>query len=272
MECSSLAGRKIVTSLHQAWAVLLPRLKILELVQFSADQWSLVERLHAAFNDREAHNHLPMPIARFREAAIKGIYEAAKRFDDVKTEYVNESWLLNGIADTMANYARIYNDDVDKVMAVLLPSARYRKGHYAYGKFTVPQPHGLHTDHSAEDPDATGEPICIARIETLGTHYVAGDYKAHDANTQSMLKALRYWIAVPQGEPEAIFDQLLKQGTLKTIPVNHVMLMVAGNTSPNSQVTQHIAARPPDGGLHSAFFQRQYKLYSSQTSSSRQLL
>ena len=39
-----------------------------------------------------------------------------------------------------------------------------------------------------------------------------------------------------------------------------VMLMVAGNGSAHSQVTQHIAARPPDGGLHSAFFQRQYKL------------
>jgi len=60
-----------------------------------------------------------------------------------------------------------------------------------------------------------------------------------------MLKALRYWVAVPEGEPEAIFDELLKQGTLKTIPVNRVMLMVAGNGSPNAQVTQHIAARPP---------------------------
>jgi hypothetical protein len=38
------------------------------------------------------------------------------------------------------------------------------------------------------------------------------------------------------------------------------MLMVAGNGSDNSQITQHIAARPPDGGLHSAFFQRQYRL------------
>ena len=75
-----------------------------------------------------------------------------------------------------------------------------------------------------------------------------------------MLKALRYWIAVPEGEPEDILDELLKRQTLKTIPVNHVMLMVAGNSSRNSQVTQHIAARPPDGGLHSAFFQRQYKL------------
>jgi hypothetical protein len=146
------------------------------------------------------------------------------------------------------------------MMRVLVPSARYRKGHYAYGKFTVPEPHGLHTDHSAEDREAAGEPICIARIETLGTHYVAGDYKAHDPETQSMLKALRYWIAVPEGQPEDILDELLRRQTLKTIPVNHVMLMVAGNGSENSQITQHIAARPPDGGLHSAFFQRQYKI------------
>jgi hypothetical protein len=75
-----------------------------------------------------------------------------------------------------------------------------------------------------------------------------------------MLKALRYWIAAPEGEPEDILDELLKRGTLKTIPVNRVMLMVAGNTSENSQVTQHIAARPPAGGVHSAFFQRQYML------------
>ena len=75
-----------------------------------------------------------------------------------------------------------------------------------------------------------------------------------------MLKALRYWISVPEGEPEHVFDELLKRGTLKTIPVNHVMLMVAGNGSENTQITQHIAARPPAGGLHSAFFQRQYKL------------
>lgn len=250
-----------MTSLHQAWAALPPRLKILEPVPFSSDQWSLIERLHADFNDREAHTHLPAPIARFREAARKEVYGHAKRFNDVKTVYVDDSWLLAcGTPDTMAHYMRLYNDDVDEMMSVLVPSARYRKGHYAYGKFTVPQPHGLHTDHSAEDPDSEGEPICIARIETLGTHYVAGDYKAHDPETQSMLKALRYWIAVPEGDPESIFDELLKQGTLKTIPVNHVMLMVAGNGSENSQVTQHIAARPPDGGLHSAFFQRQYRL------------
>ena len=262
-----------MTSLHQAWAGLPPRLKILEPVHFSPGQWSLIERLHANFNDRQAHTHLPLPIARFSEAARKEIYDQAKQFDDVETVHVDDSWLsAGGTSDTMAHFMRLYSDDVDEMMGVLVPSARYRKGHYAYGKFTVPQPHGLHTDHSAEDPESAGEPICIARIETLGTHYVAGDYAAHDAKTQSMLKALRYWIAVPEGRPEDIFEELLKRQTIRTIPVNHVMLMVAGNGSRNSQVTQHIAARPPDGGLHSAFFQRQYKLYSSQTSSSRQLL
>ena len=251
-------------SLHEAWASLQPRLKILEPVQFSSDHWALAERMHASFNDREAHTHLPIPIARFREAARKTIYEHAKQFDDVRTENVDDSWLVenfvNGAPDTMADHVRLYNDDVDEMMGVLVPSARYRKAHYAYGKFTVPEPHGLHTDHSAEDPDGAGEPICIARIENLGTHYVAGDYKAHDPETQSMLKALRYWIPAPEGEPEDILDELLKRGTLRTIPVNHVMLMVAGNSSGNAQITQHIAARPPNGGLHSAFFQRQYKL------------
>jgi hypothetical protein len=259
-----LLGNKAMTSLHQAWATLRPRLKILEPVQFSSDHWSLVERLHANFNDREAHAHLPIPIARFRETATRAIYEQAKPFNDVQTVSVDDSWLaekfVDGSPDTMARYVRLYNDDVDEMMGVLVPSARYRKGHYAYGKFTAPQPHGLHTDHSAEDPDGAGEPICIARIETLGTHYLAGDYKAYDPETQSMLKALRYWIAVPEGEPENILDELLKRQTLKTIPVNRVMLMVAGNGSENTQVTQHIAARPPNGGLHSAFLQRQYKL------------
>ena len=253
-----------MTALRQAWAALQPRLKILEPVQFSSDHWSLVERMHENFNDREAHTRLPIPIARFRENATKAIHGHAKQFDDVRTVYVNDSWFaekfVNGTPDTMADHVRLYNDDVDKMMSVLVPSARYRKAHYAYGKFTVAQPHGLHTDHSAEDPDGAGEPICIARIETLGTHYVVGDYKAHDPATQSMLKALRYWIAVPEGQPEDILDELLKRETLKTIPVNHVMLMVAGNGSENSQITQHIAATPPDGGLHSAFFQRQYKL------------
>jgi hypothetical protein len=253
-----------MTSLRQAWATLPPRLKILEPLPFSSDQWSLVERLHANFNDRDAHTRLPLPIARFREAARKTIFEHAKQFDDVATAIVDDRWFTgkfaNGSPDTMASYVRLYNEDVDEMMGVLVPSARYRKGHYAYGKFTVPEPHGLHTDHSAEDPHGAGEPICIARIETLGTHYVTGDYRAYGPETQSMLKALRYWIAVPEGEPEEIFDELLRRQTLKTIPVNHVMLMVAGNSSENTQVTQHVAARPPDGGLHSAFFQRQYKL------------
>ena len=244
-----------MTSLDQVWSDLRPRLKIVEPVPFSTDQWSLIERLRANFNDRDAQTRLPLPIARFREAAREAILACARQFDEVETNDID-----TGAADTMARYARLYSDDVDAMIEVLVPSARFRKGHYAYGKFTAPQPHGLHTDHSAEDPDAAGEPICIARIETLGTHYVAGDYRAYDARTQSMLKALRYWIAVPEGQPEAILDALLKQGTLRTLPVNHVVLMVAGNSSDRAQATQHIAARPPDGGLHSAFFQRQYKL------------
>ena len=253
-----------MNSLHRAWAALQPRLKILEPLRFSADHWSLIERLHENFNLRDVHAHLPMPIARFRDAAWKAIHAHARQFDEVITEGVDEGWFVENFVDrtpdTMADLVRLYNDDVDEMIGVLVPSARFRKGHYSYGRYSVPQPHGLHTDHSAEDPDAAGEPICIARIETLGTHYVAGDYRAYDAETQSMLKALRYWISVPEGEPETLLDELLKRGTLKTIPVNHAMLMVAGNGSENTQVTQHIAARPPDGGLHSAFLQRQYKL------------
>ncbi|MEI6204249.1 MAG: hypothetical protein WCP68_20060 [Enhydrobacter sp.] len=251
-------------TLRQAWAALQSRLAILEPLQFSTDQWSLLERLHANFNDREAQTHLPMPVARFREAAVKAAFEDAKQFDDVETVYVDDRWFVEkfveGTPDPMAHYARLFNEDVDEIMAVLVPSARYRKGHYAYGRFRVAAPHGLHIDHSAEDPESAGEPICIARIETLGTHYLAGDYRAYGPETQSMLKALRYWICVPEGEPESILDALLKQGILKTIPVNFVVLMVSGNGSDNTQVTQHIAARPPAGGLHSAFLQRQYKL------------
>lgn len=259
-----LSGKKIMASLHQAWSSLQPRLKILDPLPFSPDHWPLIERLRANFNHREAHTHLPIPIARFREAATKTIHEHATRFDAVTTVAVDDGWFAENFArgtpDTMAHFVRLYNDDVDEMMDVLVPSARYRKGHYSYGKFTAPQPHGLHTDHSAEDPAGAGEPICIARIETLGTHYLAGDYRAYDPETQSMIKALRYWIAVPEGEPENVLNELLKRKTLNTIPVNQVMLMVAGNSSENSQVTQHIAARPPDAGLHSAFLQRQYKL------------
>jgi hypothetical protein len=233
-------------------------------VQFSSEDWAVLERLHANFNDREAHTHLPMPIARFRDAATRAIGEHAKRFDDLKTEYVDDNWLRENFGgdavDPIALQARLYNDDVDRMIEALVPSARYRKGHYAYGKFTVPSPHGLHTDHSAEDPSAAGEPICIARIGTLGTHYLAGNYQSLDAQTRSMLNALRYWISVPQGEPEDVLEELLRRETLKTIPVDHVILMVAGNGSPDTQVTQHIAARPPVEGAASAFFQRQYKL------------
>jgi hypothetical protein len=253
-----------MTPLQRAWATLQSRLKILEPEPFASEHWPVIERLHAGFNDREAHARLPIPIARFREAASMAIHEHARQFDDVETVYVDDCWFVekfvDGAPDTMASYVRLFNEDVDEMMGVLVPSARYRKEHYAYGKFTVPAPHGLHTDHSAEDPNAAGEPICIARIESLGTHYVAGDYRTHDPATKRMLEALRYWIAVPEGEPEDILDRLLECGTLATIPVNRVVLMVAGNGSENTQVTQHIAARPPAGGLHSAFFQRQYKL------------
>jgi hypothetical protein len=107
----------MMTSLHQAWATLQPRLKILEPVQFSSDHWSLIERMHANFNDREAHARLPIPIARFREAARKPIHEHAKQFNDVKTVSVDDNWFVekfvNGTLDTMANYVRLYNDDVD---------------------------------------------------------------------------------------------------------------------------------------------------------------
>jgi hypothetical protein len=113
-------------------------------MQFSSDQWSLIERLHANFNDREAHTRLPIPIARFREAARKAIHEHAKQFDDVETAHVDAGWFerkfAGGTPDAMANYVRHYGDDVDEMMRVLVPSARYRKGHYAYGRFTVPQP------------------------------------------------------------------------------------------------------------------------------------
>ena len=251
------------TSLREAWASLPSRLKLLEPVRFTEAQWALLERLHASFNDREAHANLPMAIARFPEDTAKEIFERAQQFDDVVTVNVDESWearVAAGAGDPMAEYVRLYNEDVDAMMDVLVPPARYRKEHYAYGRFVFPEPHGLHTDHSLEDPAAGGEPICIARIETLGTHYVDGDYRTQDAGTQSMLKALRYWIPVPEGEPEQVFEELLRRGTLKTIPVNHVMLMVAGNAADNAQVTQHISARPPEGGLHSAFFQRQYRL------------
>ena len=207
-----------------------------------------------------------MAIARFRDDVAKEVFERARKFDEVVTVNVDDSWeqrLADGAGDAMAEYVRLYNEDVDAMMGVLVPAARYRKEHYAYGRFVFPEPHGLHTDHSLEDPAAGGEPICIARIETLGTHYVDGDYRTQDAGTQSMLKALRYWIDVPEGRPEEVFDELLRRGTLRTIPVNHVMLMVAGNASENAQVTQHISARPPDGGLHSAFFQRQYRLVTA---------
>ena len=64
-----------MNSLRQAWAALPPRLKILEPARFSNGEWSLIERLHARFNDREAHTHLPLPIARFRDEAREEIFD-----------------------------------------------------------------------------------------------------------------------------------------------------------------------------------------------------
>lgn len=253
----------MTSSLREAWAALPSRLKLLQPLPFSDAEWSLLERLRATFNDREAHTRLPMPVARIRRDAVRQIFERARQFDDVVTVNVDEGWeekVDEGTADPMAAYVRLYNDDVDELMRLLVPSAVYRKAHYAYGRFVFPEPHGLHTDHSLEDATAGGEPICIARIETLGTHYVDGDYRTQTLETQSMLEAIRCWTAVPEGQPEDVFEALLKRGTLKTIPVNHVMLMVAGNASKDAQVTQHISARPPEGGVHSAFFQRQYRL------------
>jgi hypothetical protein len=244
-----------VSALRHAWAALAPRLVMLEPQPFAPEEWSVIERLHARFNDREAQTRLPLPVARFRPQARAAIDEMARRFDDVRTAHTD-----SGAHDAMAPFARIYDKEVDALMSVLVPAARYRKGHYAYGRFTVPEPHGLHTDHSAEDPSAAGEPICIARIATLGTLCVTGDYRSHDAATQSMLKAIRHWTPVPEGEPEAVLETLIARGTLRSIPVDHVVLMVAGNASAGTQVTQHIAARPPEGGIHSAFFQRQYRL------------
>lgn len=261
---SAAGGVGSATSLRRAWVALPQELQVLEPLEFSPERWSLIERLRAHFDDREVHTRLPMPIARFGDAAREGIYELAKQLDDVETrsgaDHRYGEHLVDGRPDAMAEFARRFDDEVDAIMGVLVPAARHRKGHYAYGRFTVPVPHGLHTDHSAEDPGAGGEPICIARIAALGTHYVAGDDRAHDPETRRMLQALRHWVAVPEGEPEQVLDALLRRGTLQTIPVDHVVLMVAGNGSAHSQITQHIAARPPEGGVHSALFQRQYKL------------
>src|SRR5215469_12979059 len=83
----------LMTPLQQAWADLPPRLRILEPEPFSSDDWALVERMHANFNDRRAHTYLPLPIARFSAAARKAIHQHAKQFDEVRTENVNDRWL-----------------------------------------------------------------------------------------------------------------------------------------------------------------------------------
>ena len=255
---------RAMTSLRHAWAALPAALEMLEPLPLSEEAWSVIERLRDSFGDRSAHARLPLPIARFRDAAVRAIFEYASRLEDVETETVDERWqrakFIDGPADVMALHARRFNDEVDRLVRLLVPSARYRKGHYAYGRFTVPSPHGLHTDHSAEDPASAGEPICIARVGSLGTLHVDGDYRRFDDATRRMLEALRYWTSVPEGEPDEVLETLVRRGVIRAMPINQVMLMVAGNSGPDTQVTQHLAARPPEGGVHSAFFQRQYRL------------
>jgi hypothetical protein len=87
-----------MTSLRRAWAALPPRLRILEPLDFSPGHWALLERMRADFNDREAHTHLPMPIARFRKAAAEEVHECARRFDDVETVNVDDGRPFGGPA------------------------------------------------------------------------------------------------------------------------------------------------------------------------------
>ena len=114
-------------SLREAWTSLSSRLELLEPAAFSDAQWSLLERLHQNFNDREAHTKLPMAIARFRDDVAKEVFERARKFDEVVTVNVDDSWeqrLADGAGDAMAEYVRLYNEDVDAMMGVLVPAAR----------------------------------------------------------------------------------------------------------------------------------------------------
>lgn len=240
-------------ALRRDWTALAPRLDLLEPLPFPAERWPFIAALRADFTARAVHIRLPLPIARFRPAARDAILALARQRGDVETGTTDDD-------GPMAAHARAFGREVDALLGVLVPAARHRKGHFAHGRFTVPAPHGLHTDHSAEDPSAGAEPICIARLGALGTHCVAGDMRGFDARTRRMLDALRYWTPIPEGEPEAVLTALLREGVLQTIPLDHVVLMVAGNGRADAQVTPHIAARPPEGGVHSAFFQRQYRL------------
>ncbi|MBX9699382.1 MAG: hypothetical protein K2X74_08095 [Acetobacteraceae bacterium] len=248
-----------IAAQRHAWAALAPQLGMLEPLEFGPEEWAFLARLRADFTARPVHVRLPMPIARFRGEARDAILALARQRGDVETGTTDEDG-ASPADRAMAGFARAFGRDVDALLGVLIPAARHRKGHFAHGLFTTPEPHGLHTDHSAEDPAAGAEPICIARLGALGTHCVAGDMRTHDARTRRMLDALRYWTPVPEGEPEDVLQVLLREGVLRTIPLDHVVLMVAGNGRGDAQVTPHIAARPPEGGIHSAFFQRQYRL------------
>lgn len=253
------AATSAADALRRSWAALAPEFELLEPLDFTAERWSLVTAMHADFTARTVHVRLPLPIARFRPAASDAILALARQRDDVETGTTDDDATPTNDS-TMAAHARAFAREVDALLSVLVPAARHRKGHHAFGRFTVPVPHGLHTDHSAEDPGAGAEPICIARLGALGTHCVAGDMRSFDARTRRMLDALRYWTTIPEGEPEDVLAALLREGVLQTTPLDHVVLMVAGNGAAGAQVTPHIAARPPEGGIHSAFFQRQYRL------------
>ena len=54
----ALSSNKKMNWLREAWAALPSRLTMLEPLPLSADDWSLLERLHTSFNDRAAHARL----------------------------------------------------------------------------------------------------------------------------------------------------------------------------------------------------------------------
>ena len=70
------------------------RPKLLEPMPFSDGEWSVLERLHARFNDREAHTRLPLAIARFRAEAVEEIFALLSAVSD--TAEVIESGRASG--------------------------------------------------------------------------------------------------------------------------------------------------------------------------------
>lgn len=66
------------------------------------------------------HARLSLLIARFREAARREIFAQARRFDDVRTVYVNDRWFaenfVDGTPDPMAGCVRLFNDDAIRLV------------------------------------------------------------------------------------------------------------------------------------------------------------